>query len=76
MELTKCSRCHTVDYCSKECLKGAFKSHKKVCPRLAQEWARGADIKMATRSSGVARVREKGIGKWEFDTCGIESGQG
>lgn len=55
-------------YCSRECLKGAFKGHKKVCAGLAQEWSRGADIKMATGRGGVGKVRERGIGKWEFDT--------
>lgn len=49
-------------------MKANFKAHKKVCPSLAQEWAKGVDIKMATRSSGAGRVREKGIGKWEYDT--------
>jgi len=69
LDLSKCTKCKSVSYCSKDCQKKDFKAHKKVCPRLAQEWSLGmGNIKMATRSSGAGRVREKGIGKWEYDT--------
>ena len=30
-ELKRCSRCKTPHYCSKECQKGAWKVHKRVC---------------------------------------------
>lgn len=33
---TTCKRCKKVPYCSKECLKGDYKRHKRLCQKLLQ----------------------------------------
>jgi hypothetical protein len=33
-KLMVCSRCHSVEYCSKECQKNDYAKHKKICKKL------------------------------------------
>ncbi|CAA9962656.1 hypothetical protein P3342_002375 [Pyrenophora teres f. teres] len=68
--LKQCIKCHSVNYCNKDCQKSHFKTHKKACPILAQEYVKLHEPKMASRSSGVAKGegRERGLQKWQFDT--------
>ncbi|KAH7087636.1 hypothetical protein FB567DRAFT_525393 [Paraphoma chrysanthemicola] len=67
--LKQCLKCHSVSYCGKDCQKAHFKSHKKVCASLAQEYVKANEPKMASRSSTSARgARDKGLQKWQFDT--------
>jgi hypothetical protein len=50
-------------------VKNDFKTHKKVCAALAQEYSKTADLKM--ESSGARAVKENhrgGLQKWQFDT--------
>jgi splicing suppressor protein 51 len=35
VELKKCAKCKTADYCSRECQKADWKAHKKVCSQLS-----------------------------------------
>ncbi|KAH8724810.1 hypothetical protein GQ44DRAFT_708298 [Phaeosphaeriaceae sp. PMI808] len=67
--LKQCLKCHSVSYCNKDCQKAHFKTHKKVCASLAQEYVKSHEPKMAS-SSSTARggARERGLQKWQFDT--------
>lgn len=38
----KCSRCHTTHYCSRDCQKGDWKSHKLICEAPSGDAAGGA----------------------------------
>ncbi|KAH8588984.1 hypothetical protein B0O99DRAFT_600355 [Bisporella sp. PMI_857] len=41
-----CSKCQSEAYCSRDCQKSHWKTHKKVCPERAQAWAQTANLKM------------------------------
>ncbi|KAK7994521.1 hypothetical protein PG991_016109 [Apiospora marii] len=66
--LKPCITCKSVLYCSRDCKKAHLKQHKKVCAKLAQEYAQTADIKMASRSAPKADTHRGGLQKWQFDT--------
>ncbi|KAF2031378.1 hypothetical protein EK21DRAFT_110980 [Setomelanomma holmii] len=67
--LKQCLKCHSVSYCDKDCQKAHFKTHKKVCASLAQEYVKANEPKMASRSTASARgARDRGLQKWQFDT--------
>ena len=66
--LRPCIVCKSVLYCSRDCKKAHAKQHKKVCARLAQEYAKTADIKMAPRAPPKAETHRGGLQKWQFDT--------
>ncbi|OQN95753.1 hypothetical protein B0A48_17943 [Cryoendolithus antarcticus] len=63
-QLKPCTMCHSVLYCSRDCKKADLKIHKKVCPQLAQEYAKTADIKMATRAPPKGGEDRGGLRKW------------
>lgn len=63
--LKQCLKCHSVSYCSKDCQKAHFKSHKKVCASLAQEYAKAHEPKMASRAPARAGARDRGLQKWQ-----------
>ncbi|KAF2702857.1 hypothetical protein K504DRAFT_452195 [Pleomassaria siparia CBS 279.74] len=64
-----CPRCHTTPYCSRECQKKDYKTHKKECAKLAQVYSQNAVVKMAvTRVPPKNEGRRGGLQKWEFDT--------
>ncbi|KUJ06811.1 uncharacterized protein LY89DRAFT_790195 [Mollisia scopiformis] len=65
--LKECIKCHSVTYCSKDCQKADFKNHKKVCAKMAQEYAKNADFKMASRTA-PSEGHRGGLQKWQFDT--------
>ncbi|KAK8062134.1 hypothetical protein PG997_014231 [Apiospora hydei] len=66
--LKPCITCKSVLYCSRDCKKAHLKQHKKVCAKLAQEYAKTADVKMASRSAPKADTHRGGLQKWQFDT--------
>ncbi|KAF1967870.1 hypothetical protein BU23DRAFT_282499 [Bimuria novae-zelandiae CBS 107.79] len=66
--LKQCLKCHSVAYCNRECQKAHFKTHKKECAQLAQEWVKEHQPKMASRAPPRESGKGKGIGKWEYDT--------
>ncbi|KAK8070293.1 hypothetical protein PG994_006909 [Apiospora phragmitis] len=66
--LKPCLVCKSVLYCSRDCKKAHLKQHKKVCAKLAQEYAKTADIKMASRAAPKADAHRGGLQKWQFDT--------
>ncbi|KAK8129456.1 hypothetical protein PG999_001836 [Apiospora kogelbergensis] len=41
---------------------------QKVCAKLAQEYAKTADVKMASRAPPKADTHRGGLQKWQFDT--------
>lgn len=63
--LKPCNKCHTTLYCGKDCQKAHFKTHKKVCASLAQEYVKNNEPKMASRSVGKSTDRNTGFKKWE-----------
>lgn len=54
-------------YCSRDCKKADTKTHKKVCAKLAQEYMKTADVKMASRQV-PKEAHRGGLQKWQFDT--------
>ena len=65
--LKPCIACKSVLYCSRDCKKAHTKTHKKVCAKLAQEYMKTADVKMASRQVPKESHRG-GLQKWQFDT--------
>jgi hypothetical protein len=65
--LKPCIACKSVLYCSRDCKKADTKTHKKVCAKLAQEYMKTADVKMASRQIPKESHRG-GLQKWQFDT--------
>jgi hypothetical protein len=63
--LKQCIKCHSVWYCNRECQKAHFKTHKKACAGLAQEYVKTHEPKMASRAPPRETGKGKGIGKWE-----------
>jgi hypothetical protein len=63
--LKPCNKCHTTSYCGKDCQKAHFKTHKKVCASLAQEYVKNNEPKMASRSVPKTTDRNTGFKKWE-----------
>ncbi|KAF1359306.1 hypothetical protein EJ07DRAFT_120563, partial [Lizonia empirigonia] len=63
--LKACNKCHTTLYCGKDCQKANFKTHKKVCASLAQEYVKNNEPKMASRSAPKAGDRSAGLQKWQ-----------
>lgn len=63
-----CIACKSVLYCSRDCKKNDLKKHKKVCAKLAQEYMKTADVKMASRAPPKADTHRGGLQKWQFDT--------
>lgn len=64
--LRQCLRCHSISYCGKECQKAHFKTHKRVCASLAQEYSKTHEPKMAIRAPSKAGGKEgRAIQKWE-----------
>ncbi|RKF53959.1 putative mynd domain [Erysiphe neolycopersici] len=70
--LKKCNKCQSVAYCTRECQKTDFKSHKRACAAAAQLYASTANFHMeTTRASRDKNVKDgfkKGLQKWQFDT--------
>lgn len=66
--LKPCIKCQSVQYCNKECQKADFKRHKKECAKLAQEYAKTADFKMAKPAPPRKDAHLGGLQKWQFDT--------
>ena len=69
--LKPCSKCQSVQYCSRECQKADFKNHKKVCAKEAQIYAQGANLKMeapGARAKKAGEGHRGGLQKWQFDT--------
>ncbi|KAF2208496.1 hypothetical protein CERZMDRAFT_49094, partial [Cercospora zeae-maydis SCOH1-5] len=66
--LKPCTMCHSVSYCSRDCKKSHAKKHKKVCAGLAQEYAKTAPVKMASRAPPKSDTFRGGLQKWQFDT--------
>ncbi|EPE33210.1 HIT/MYND zinc finger-like protein [Glarea lozoyensis ATCC 20868] len=67
--LKPCPKCHTTLYCSRQCQKDGYKTHKKVCASLAQEYSRTADLKMESAGSRAVKEGHRGgLQKWQFDT--------
>lgn len=63
--LKQCLKCHSVAYCNKDCQKAHFKTHKKVCAGLAQEYVKNHEPKMASRAPARNDARDKGLQKWQ-----------
>jgi hypothetical protein len=63
--LKDCIKCHSVAYCNKDCQKAHFKTHKKVCASLAQEYSKTHEPKMASRAPPKAGDRAAGLKKWQ-----------
>ncbi|KAH7383760.1 hypothetical protein BKA66DRAFT_584212 [Pyrenochaeta sp. MPI-SDFR-AT-0127] len=61
----QCSKCHSIPYCSKDCQKAHFKTHKKVCASLAQEYTKTHEPKMASRAPARGGERDRGLQKWQ-----------
>ncbi|KAH6716625.1 hypothetical protein BKA61DRAFT_572707 [Leptodontidium sp. MPI-SDFR-AT-0119] len=66
--LKPCTKCQSVQYCSKECQKADFKNHKKECAKKAQIYAQTADIKLAAPNRAPKDGFRGGLQKWQFDT--------
>ncbi|KAF2015579.1 hypothetical protein BU24DRAFT_180765 [Aaosphaeria arxii CBS 175.79] len=66
--LKQCLKCHSVSYCNRDCQKAHFKTHKKECAALAQEYVKTHEPKMASRAPPRTGEARRGIGKWEYDT--------
>lgn len=65
--LKPCLMCKSVSYCSRDCKKAQTKQHKKVCAAAAQEYAKTAEYKPASRQLPKDSHRG-GLQKWQFDT--------
>jgi hypothetical protein len=65
VSLKACNKCHTTPYCGKDCQKAHFKTHKKVCAALAQEYVKNHEPKMASRAASKSNDRNTGYKKWE-----------
>ncbi|KAH9878259.1 hypothetical protein J1614_003476 [Plenodomus biglobosus] len=63
--LKQCLKCHSVSYCNKDCQKANFKTHKKVCAGLAQEYTKTHEPKMATKAPPRNDARDRGLQKWQ-----------
>jgi hypothetical protein len=63
--LKQCLKCHSVWYCGKDCQKAHFKTHKKVCAGLAQEYSKANEPKMASRAPARGGDRDRGLQKWQ-----------
>ncbi|KAI8930811.1 hypothetical protein NX059_011834 [Plenodomus lindquistii] len=66
--LKQCIKCHSISYCNKDCQKANFKTHKKVCASLAQEYTKTHEPKMASKAPPRNDARDRGLQKWQFDT--------
>jgi len=66
--LKPCVKCHSVQYCSRDCQKGDFKQHKKICASAAQAYAQNADLKIASAPRVPKEGHRGGLQKWQFDT--------
>lgn len=66
--LKPCNKCHSVQYCDRDCQKADFKQHKKECAKEAQIYARNANVNMATSSRPPKDGHRGGLQKWQFDT--------
>ena len=66
--LKPCLSCKSVNYCSRDCKKADFKSHKKNCAELAQKHFENTEVKMASRAPPKAEGHDRGLRKWQFDT--------
>ncbi|KAJ4351342.1 uncharacterized protein N0V89_006682 [Didymosphaeria variabile] len=73
--LKQCIKCHSVSYCNRECQKAHFKTHKKECASLAQEYVKTHEPKMASRAPPRESGKNKGIGKWEVSVDGLFRGK-
>lgn len=70
--LKQCLKCHSVAYCNRDCQKAHFKTHKKECAALAQEYVKTHEPKMASRAPPRESGKGKGIGKWEVSEVELE----
>lgn len=70
--LKQCLKCHSVSYCNRDCQKAHFKTHKKECAALAQEYVKVNQPKMASRAPPRESGKGKGIGKWEVSPAMTE----
>lgn len=66
--LKPCTMCKSVSYCSRECKKAHYKQHKNVCAVSAQEHAKAAQPKPASRAPPKKDGHRGGLQKWQFDT--------
>jgi hypothetical protein len=66
--LKPCSKCQSVNYCSRDCQKLGWKQHKKTCATAAQIYAQTANLKMAAPSVPKKDGHRGGLQKWQFDT--------
>lgn len=67
--LKPCTKCHTAVYCSRDCVKAAWKTHKKTCASEAQIYALTTDAKPASAPRVPKREGHRGgLQKWQFDT--------
>ncbi|KAI4813484.1 hypothetical protein E4T44_10733 [Aureobasidium sp. EXF-8845] len=66
--LKPCTTCKSVFYCSRECTKLHYKTHKKECAKLAQEYSKTAVFKPVVRSGAPKEGFKGGLQKWQFDT--------
>jgi sulfatase maturation enzyme AslB (radical SAM superfamily) len=66
--LKPCTTCKSVVYCSRECTKAHYKTHKKECAKLAQEYSKTAVFKPVVRSGAPKEGFKGGLQKWQFDT--------
>lgn len=62
-----------MSYCNRDCQKAHFKTHKKECAGLAQEYVKTHEPKMASRAPPRETGKGKGIGKWEVSFCLFDS---
>ena len=71
--LRTCSGCHSRHYCSRECQKAHWKSHKTECPELLQIHRRACDAKRARAEEEARMLQDSLCGSDAWSSVGSAS---